>query len=1097
MKNTIKLLGALLVAASTVTSCVDDSLLPYDVPAKPGNLEDYEYLKEYDVLKSYLSRETHPDFKVSAAVEAGDFTSGSAVTRIVSTNFDEVVAGNAFKMASVVNDKGEFNYGTVQSFVSNAENNGLTVYGHTLAWHSQQPVKWLSKLIADKPKPVTPGQMVESNVTDYEINYSNESAYSFWGAGASEVKIEDGALQITNGAIQPNFWDTQYQVASGVPTTTGNSYLVTIEAKAIGEGTANVRYKLGDWSDGITGSFELEAGADYKEIEFAGNATCDGSFLLIQFGDFVGTVLVKSVKVQHVEMVEGPSTVEKEVKDFSIDCGTVSGLSWNGCPDGVKIEYGKEGCLVFSNTEAIDPWYAFQYWIVNGINLTEGQEYTVTVNCRLESENNGAINVKIGDWGGGFDKSNLAITANEDFADYTFKGSATMASNGIFMQHADGFIGTLYLKSVTISHIEVQQNSNSAVEYKEVWTNHIVNSEMADGGSMKSFIVRDNTKTDEPADVIVGGGPDGMNCLKISGKTSTTNPWDTQFFIYTPDKKWEAGETYKLHMWYKASKAIGTDSQIHSTPGAYVHWQMLSPNPSFTTEWKEQTWEGKIPSEGGGNQQSIAFNLNKNRTADDGVAENVDQIDYYFAGITWESCQMVEVPKTEEKVINKRVIIVETDDKVDAEWDSQFWIQTNEPFHAGDKYEFKAEVRAAKAASPGTQIHKGSAGGYIHWQAIGNTSFSTDWETVTATGTIPAEGDGGDFIAWNLNDFADANTYMFGSISFKINGVEMLNNTDLKSDDNSSFWKKEKRGATINAPISDGYTVIEEIKSTIPLTPEEKRDTLIYAMQKWIYGMMEATEGKVKSWDLINEAVSGGGNVEGHYDLQHFDGYQSGTWDVGGDAFYWQDYLGAENYGVVVDSIARNAYAQVEGANPADLKLFVNDYNLESTWDDNKKLESLIYWIGVWERGGAKIDGIGTQMHISYYLNKEDQDKQKEHITTMFKAMAATGKLVRVSELDMGVAEKMFGPAITSTELAKREDGLAIEKAMADYYQWIIEEYFKWVPEKQQYGICQWCLTDSPKGSGWRPDEPVGLWYQDYTRKPAYAGWAEGLKNAK
>ena len=46
--------------------------------------------------------------------------------------------------------------------------------------------------------------------------------------------------------------------------------------------------------------------------------------------------------------------------------------------------------------------------------------------------------------------------------------------------------------------------------------------------------------------------------------------------------------------------------------------------------------------------------------------------------------------------------------------------------------------------------------------------------------------------------------------------------------------------------------------NSIPLTPEEKKDTLTWAMDKWISGMMEACDGKVKAWDVVNEAISGG-----------------------------------------------------------------------------------------------------------------------------------------------------------------------------------------------------------------------------------------------
>ena len=281
--------------------------------------------------------------------------------------------------------------------------------------------------------------------------------------------------------------------------------------------------------------------------------------------------------------------------------------------------------------------------------------------------------------------------------------------------------------------------------------------------------------------------------------------------------------------------------------------------------------------------------------------------------------------------------------------------------------------------------------------------------------------------------------------------------------------------------------------NSIPLTPQEKSDTLTWAMNKWVSGMMQATEGKVKAWDLINEAISGGGNVNGFYALQTAN-------ENNPDDFFWQDYFTPEMYGPIVEKAARDAYAAVEGTKPEDLKLFINDYNLESDWDDNKKVKSLVYWIKVWETKGqelgwnTKIDGIGSQMHISYYENPQTLESKKKGIQNMLKIMAETGKLVRISELDMGYVDAE-GNDVTTAQLEKLpiEERVAKEKAMAEYYKWIIEQYFEIVPVKQQYGICQWCITDSPADSGWRHGEPVGLWNLNYQRKPAYGGFADGL----
>ena len=267
---------------------------------------------------------------------------------------------------------------------------------------------------------------------------------------------------------------------------------------------------------------------------------------------------------------------------------------------------------------------------------------------------------------------------------------------------------------------------------------------------------------------------------------------------------------------------------------------------------------------------------------------------------------------------------------------------------------------------------------------------------------------------------------------------------------------------------------VEKLNS-IPLTDEEKKDTLTWAMERWISGMMEACDGKVKAWDVVNEAISGGNpDAEGVYALQH------GT-PENKDDFFWQDYLGDLDY-------VRTAVALARLYGPEDIKLFINDYNLESDWDQNGKLKSLIAWIKRWEADGiTKIDGIGTQMHISCYANPQTQESKKAAIVNMFKLMAASGKLVRVSELDMGYVDANGNPVKTGDMTEEQH------KQMAEHYKFVVKAYLENIPANQQWGICQWCATDAPVDSGWRGGEPVGLWDKDYYRKHTYAGFADGL----
>ena len=119
---------------------------------KPNN-EAYRYLDQYKGLKEYIDYSKYPNFKLGIGTTASEYNNKGTVYKLTNANFTETVAGNAMKMASCVNGNGDMNFNTVTSYVNNATAAGLNVYGHTLAWHSQQPNGWLRRLLADKPAP--------------------------------------------------------------------------------------------------------------------------------------------------------------------------------------------------------------------------------------------------------------------------------------------------------------------------------------------------------------------------------------------------------------------------------------------------------------------------------------------------------------------------------------------------------------------------------------------------------------------------------------------------------------------------------------------------------------------------------------------------------------------------------------------------------------------------------------------------------------------------------------------------------------------------------------------------------------------------------
>ena len=212
------------------------------------------------------------------------------------------------------------------------------------------------------------------------------------------------------------------------------------------------------------------------------------------------------------------------------------------------------------------------------------------------------------------------------------------------------------------------------------------------------------------------------------------------------------------------------------------------------------------------------------------------------------------------------------------------------------------------------------------------------------------------------------------------------------------------------------------------------REAIDGAFKSYVYGMVEHFD--VYAWDVVNETFAdGSGEFRNKYNT------------TGG--FVWGSYYpSTKDWVDKAFEYATDACAKY-GKKPI---LYLNDYNLET---DAAKRRAYCRYVS----GNPQVTGVGTQMHLD--ISTTDL---KSKITACLKDLVATGRMVRISELDL-----------------KNHS----EADQADIFKYIFQQYIEIVPKEQRGGITFWGINDKDSWVG-ENNEPL-LWKgPNYDRKEAY-----------
>ena len=640
-----------------------------------------------------------------------------------------------------------------------------------------------------------------------------------------------------------------------------------------------------------------------------------------------------------------------------------------------------------------------------------------------------------------------------------------------------------YLKSLIAPTLVVESDGDVA---------NVLSGDASDfnGGSTGGWGSWGSNKKD--AGVVAGAGQDGTAALVLENK-GDGNAWEAQC-AYDFNDFLEMNKTYVIKFKAKSSSPAGElqfqyqNGSTYSSQGGYNNFTVGTDWQTFQYEFTITKYDdvnriilnfGKV----GGTYtiDDIQFGLKQEDPMDNVLAGDASDFEGGTTGGwgSWGSNKESAEVEDGAGYNNSKGLALKNKGDGNA-WEAQCAYTFDDALQAGKKYIIQFYAKSTSAAGE-LQFQYQNGTTYSSQGGYNTFSVGTDWVKCEFTFT-PAYDDANRII---LNFGKVGATYYIDNIKFGLakDQTSATRGIQYVLARNGKARKATRAGSKM-------YYILK--------TPAEKQAVLEGAMEAWVSGVANHLKEKNVvpfGYEVINEPIADGSNMyrglsEGtfggtwtdddgntQYDAAPTEDDANGlTLNWGSGHWYWGYYV--PDYHVKAFQLARKYL-------PADTKLFVNDYNLETS---PKKLEALIKFVKeIDEKNGSPIvDGIGTQMHVT--LNCSDNAEKnaaniaelKTKVDAMFQTMAATGKLIRVTELDLSLG--------TGTPSSNQY------KAQSDAYRMIVESYKANVPEAQQSGITVWSLSDNEaEHEYWLKGQVPNLFDKDYKRKWAYKGFCDGI----
>jgi len=632
-------------------------------------------------------------------------------------------------------------------------------------------------------------------ITDFTVDYTKVGKSTVgWKADLIQddwITGDDDGLHLNNPAATENFWDYQLWIFNGAELEVDMDYTVKIVAK-VSDGSATVRCRIGDWGGGIAGDIVVNS-TEYQEYILTGAATVASSGLLVQFGDYVGTVSFKSVTIVHegkeAKPVQWANMIENgdaEGEYGEVACAYSKEWGENLGEDGAPTPHPAPivdlgGNKVFlSHHNAVNPpllwdsdgeqWgqqhsagdpmpdnaWQNQFWINLPRPIKEGTQLKVTFKYKASKACKADLQTHTtpGNYLGGFTPG--SIDFGTDWTDFEKEFTAPgVDSNGNPFQSIAFNLGVgeqykedidFYFDDITVSTMVLDEG------YFVASTNTVSGLVDYDFDNAIEFTTED--------DVVY---------TATVGTVGKQDTWVNQVMISTVRGNDKAFRGATL----KATEAVVNDPDT---------WQSYTAGSNAKIDLRAAgVWKITINTE----FEMMSF-------------EKLEgEADVEFVDIATNTSEFV-IKATERDFKSD-----EQEGGTGQPWDNQFWIAANRVLDAGEVTIVEFDYVANKEAKATTQVHKEGDDGkpctYLDWHGIGDVNFTTEEQHFSNEFTIDAAAAGMKSIVFNLSEIKDACDYTIKNVKWYLKDIS---NADGKTPENlikatgtENFWVKIDKSA--------------------------------------------------------------------------------------------------------------------------------------------------------------------------------------------------------------------------------------------------------------------------------------------------------------